>query len=145
MTAASRGETDLARLLAGMRPALQAGSYRFCTLPTGVAPAGLAALATFRESEGLTVVVDGESAVHCGLEEGPAFAWIALTVHSDLAAVGFLAAVASALAAAGIPCNAIAGFYHDHLFVPEERAPLALATLERLARGESEAIAARTV
>jgi hypothetical protein len=57
---------------------------------------------------------------------------ISLTVHSDLAAVGLLAAIASALAAEGISVNAISAFYHDHLFVPCDRVEDALACLHRL-------------
>ena len=43
---------------------------------------------------------------------------ITLDVHSSLESVGFLAAVSARLAAAGIPCNAVSAFHHDHLFVP---------------------------
>ena len=45
-----------------------------------------------------------------------------LQVHSALDGVGLTAAVAGALAAAGIACNVIAAFHHDHLFVPAARA-----------------------
>jgi uncharacterized protein len=54
-------------------------------------------------------------------------------VHSDLAAVGLTAAFAGALASEGISCNVIAGFHHDHLFVPWERRADAMAALGRLA------------
>ena len=43
-----------------------------------------------------------------------------------------LAAVARALADAGVACNAVAGTYHDHLFVPAERAEEALRVLTAL-------------
>lgn len=59
-------------------------------------------------------------------------AWITLTVHSDLSAVGLTAAVAGALAQANISCNVIAGAYHDHLFVPFESAAQAMEILRRL-------------
>lgn len=58
---------------------------------------------------------------------------ITLSVHSSLTAVGLLARVCGALAASGIPCNVVSGFYHDHLFVPSEQLPTALLTLDRLA------------
>ena len=54
-------------------------------------------------------------------------------MHSDLAAVGLTAAVATALADDGIACNVIAGFHHDHLFVRDRRADRAVAALEALA------------
>jgi len=46
--------------------------------------------------------------------------------------VGLTAAVAGALAEAGIACNVVAGFHHDHLFVPWERREDALAILSDL-------------
>ncbi|HCH64870.1 MAG TPA: acetyltransferase, partial [Deltaproteobacteria bacterium] len=66
-------------------------------------------------------------------------AWITLTVHSDLQAVGLTAAVASALTAVGVSCNVVAGAHHDHLFVPEGMADRAMAALRDL----QEASAAR--
>ncbi len=123
------GESDLTRLLAGMRPQLQPGTYLFCTLPDGSLPAGLAPLSTFHEAEGLTLVLKKEDAARHGIEGTFEAAWITLAVHSDLAAVGFLAAVATALAREGIPCNAIAAFHHDQLFVPVAMAERAMAAL----------------
>ncbi|NQY13600.1 MAG: ACT domain-containing protein [Henriciella sp.] len=79
----------------------------------------------FQESEGLTVVTTAS-------ETTPSenrWAWLELSVYSDLQAVGFLAAVAEALAAADIPCNAIAAYHHDHIFVPSSRAADAIATI----------------
>ena len=128
------GESDLGRLLAGMRPELQAGTYLFCELGDGVLPAGLVPLATFREAEGTTLVVAADEAERHGIAGTFEAAWITLTVHSDLAAVGFLAAVAGALAGEGIPCNAIAAFHHDHLFVPVDMAERAMVVLEALQR-----------
>lgn len=55
-----------------------------------------------------------------------------LGVHSDLAAVGLTAAVASALVVAGIACNVIAAAHHDHLFVSLDAADAALAVLNAL-------------
>jgi len=127
-------EGDLGRLLAGMRPELQNGTYLFCTIPEKAVPAEVAPLATFREAEGLTLVLRREEAERHGIAGTCESAWIVLTVHSDLAAVGFLAVVASALAQEGIPCNAIAAFHHDHLFVPMAMAGRAMAALYRLQR-----------
>lgn len=59
--------------------------------------------------------------------------WITLRIHSALDAVGLTAAVAQALAEYGLSCNVVAGFHHDHLFVPHERAAEAVALLEQLA------------
>ena len=55
-------------------------------------------------------------------------------VPSALDAVGLTAAVATALTRVGIACNVIAGFHHDHLFVPVDSATRAMSALNALAR-----------
>ncbi len=123
--------SDLATLLATMAPALDPQAWAWCLLPAGeAAPAD--ALACVREPEGTTVVVPEPTALARGWPVLFRCAWIMLRVHSDLAAVGLTAAVAGALAQAGISCNVVAGVHHDHLFVPVDRAQDALATLRRL-------------
>ncbi|MEO8276111.1 MAG: ACT domain-containing protein [Thermoanaerobaculia bacterium] len=131
------GESDLAKLLAGMRPELHASSCLFCLVRPEQLKPGLQPVATFREAEGLTLVLEKSEARRHGIEGIFESAWITLTVHSDLAAVGFLAVVATALAKEGIPCNAIAAYHHDHLFVPVDRAQDALAILTKLQKVES--------
>ena len=49
---------------------------------------------------------------------------------SDLAAVGLTATVAQKLAGAGMSCNVIAGYFHDHLFVPVDRGREAMTLLQ---------------
>jgi hypothetical protein len=55
-------------------------------------------------------------------------------VHSALDAVGLTAAFAAALTDEGVSANVVAGFFHDHLFVPEDRRHDAMQTLQDLAR-----------
>jgi hypothetical protein len=64
-------------------------------------------------------------------------AWITLTVHSDLQAVGLTAAFAGVLGRAGIGCNVVAGAYHDHIFVPLELAQSAMTALKALQQGST--------
>jgi hypothetical protein len=40
--------------------------------------------------------------------------------------------VASALSDAGIPCNMVAAFHHDHVFVPSSMAAAALDALRKV-------------
>jgi hypothetical protein len=47
--------------------------------------------------------------------------------------VGLTAAVSGVLADAGISCNILAGFHHDHLLVPEDDLDSALEVLVNLA------------
>jgi hypothetical protein len=63
---------------------------------------------------------------------------ITLTIHSSLDAVGFLAAASAVLAEAGIPCNAVAAFHHDHLFVPRETGQRALDLLVAVAAAPAQ-------
>jgi len=124
--------SDLAVLLASMRPELHAGTWAWCALPPGTPTDALAAVATMREAEATTVVVDEVQAVARGWPIAFRSAWITLTVHSDLAAVGLTAAFARALGDVGIACNVIAGVHHDHLFVPVDRAVDAMTALRAL-------------
>ncbi|MFF6831873.1 ACT domain-containing protein [Streptomyces sp. NPDC012438] len=125
-------ERDLSRLLAGLRPELDPGRYVFTTV-AGPAPAGLAPVVTVAEHEGLTLVVRQEEADAASLAYAYVAGRITLRVHSALDAVGLTAAVARELADAGLSCNVVAGFHHDHLFVEHARAEEALDVLNRLA------------
>ncbi|GAA0253588.1 ACT domain-containing protein [Pseudomonas rhodesiae] len=127
------GETTLATLLRSMSPHLNEGDYVFCTLPDGRIPPACEVIGSFREQEGLTLIVERQQAEQAGLAFEYVAAWITLNVHSALEAVGLTAAFASALGKAGISCNVIAGYYHDHLFVGRADAERAMAVLRQLA------------
>lgn len=126
------GETNLARLLQSMTPQLNPGQYVFCCVPAEYDCSGLQPIASLRESEGRSLVLPREVADAYNLSYDYVAAWITLEVHSSLAAVGLTASFSTALAQAGISCNVVAGFHHDHLFVPCERAEKALSTLRAL-------------
>ncbi|MDX1733495.1 MAG: ACT domain-containing protein [Halioglobus sp.] len=131
---AEQGERDLAVLLAGLSPQLLGQEYVFCTVADG-APGDylqLDPLATFREQEGLTLVLERGIAAGAGFPVDAPMSCITLQVHSSLAAVGLTAAVSGALAQAGISANVVAAWYHDHVFVPAGRAQEALDCLRNL-------------
>ena len=128
----SKAVSNLAELLHSMHPVLNRGVYAFVSLPGGSVPDRVEPIAMFRENEGLTLIVEERQASDAQLPVLFRAAWITLTVHSDLQAVGLTAAVATALAAAGISCNVVAAAYHDHLFVPVESASQAIAVLRTL-------------
>ncbi len=125
-------ERNLAILLRTMNPALHAEPVVFCTL-RNLTDIPLEAIASFREAEGLTLVMPRSVAEELEIEFSYVAAWITLTVHSDLEAVGFLAAVTQSLAAAGISCNVFSAVYHDHLFVPFARGEDAMNVLRTFA------------
>jgi uncharacterized protein len=89
----------------------------------------VAAEATVREEEGLTVVIARERADELGLPYDYVAAWITLRVDSTLEQVGLTALFSRALADAGISCNVLAGVHHDHLLVPADRADEAIEVL----------------
>lgn len=122
----------LDQLLAALQPKLNPGVYVFAQVDTLSDALQLDALAAFRETEGVTVVVPEAQALRAGLAIGFRAAWITLQVPSDLQAVGLTAAFSKALADAGISCNVMAAVLHDHLFVPADRGEDALACLQRL-------------
>jgi uncharacterized protein len=126
------GERDLEILLRSADPEVRPGSFVFVVVHDEALLDQLDPEATIRESEGLTAVVRRERADALGVPYDYLAAWITLRVHSALDAVGLTAAVSSALARAGISCNVIAGYHHDHLLVPADRAADALEALSGL-------------
>lgn len=128
------GNTDLDLLLASASPALASGHWVFVTVRDFGEAAGLDPLGVFREDEAITVICSRERAVDAGLEFEGTYRQITFQIHSSLQAVGFVAAIAAALAAAGVPCNAVAAYYHDHVFVPEAKAAQAMQVLSSLGR-----------
>ncbi|KAK7197941.1 ACT domain containing protein [Novymonas esmeraldas] len=165
------GATDLGELLKGMEPVLdEQSAFVFLTVPHDLVASSRAsvaditshhAIATFREAEGLTVVVPDtffddhvlsatgtptpvsdalrEHWRSCAkAEKPPRMSHITMRIHSSLSAVGFTAAFSRVLTDAGISCNVFAGYYHDHIFVPVERSADAISTLTALAAASSQ-------
>ncbi|WP_315854902.1 ACT domain-containing protein [Qipengyuania aquimaris] len=123
---------DREAMIAAMEPRLDTQHWRFVLVSPDTAPQLLgAALGTFREDEGVTAIVPSDLADELGIV-GPDFARITLMVLSDLEGAGLTAAVASALAEAGIACNMVAAFHHDHAFVPATKGDEALRILQEL-------------
>ena len=125
------GERDLGALLAGLEPERRHGEVVVVAVPDASA---LPALATVTEEDAVTVVLRRADADRHGLQYDWVAAWITLTVHSSWEAVGMTAAVAAALTEAGIACNVLAGYLHDHLLVPVEQADEAIAVLRSLGK-----------
>ena len=129
------GETNLQTLIASMQPILHETPYVFCSVDREtfrqlrVEPTG-----TFQEAEGVTLILIQTQANELGLAYELLWACITLSVHSSLAAVGFLAAVTNQLARAGISTNPVSAYYHDHLFVPWESRLHALDELIKLSQ-----------
>jgi len=127
--------SDLPLLLRSLEPVLNPGTFVFTSVRDAAEIEANAIIASIREPEGLSLVMSEPDALRRGLPILFRAAWITLTVSSDLAAVGLTAAFASALGAAGISCNVVAGAYHDHIFVPADSSERALLELRKLSDG----------
>ncbi len=125
------GERDLKKLLTNMAPELDPARYAFLTVPAG-ALRDIESLMRFSESEGDTLIVAEDWIPDTVVDDGRRYRRITLAVHSSLDAVGLTAAFASRLTLAGISANVVAGYFHDHIFVPEADAEVAMDALESL-------------
>ena len=127
-------ELELEKLLTAMSPELREGEYVFSSIsPEEFNDMQVEPVGWFREAEGISLILDRAAAQRLGLKQSSAFRMISLNVNSSLDAVGFLAAVTEKLAAAGVSVNAVSAFHHDHLFIPAEKADLAMSLLNDLA------------
>ncbi|KAK6000900.1 hypothetical protein QM012_002983 [Aureobasidium pullulans] len=138
------GEISLAKLLATLTATLHPQTYVFAVVACeSQLPPFSEVEMFFREAkaEGITVITTQEYAGSHGLEYSFPCRKITLDVTSSLDAVGFIAVVATRLAAAGMGVNPVSGFYHDHLFIPlgkEEEAFRVIAELAEEKRQESQ-------
>ena len=131
---------DTVAMISGMAPELVAGEVVFASLaPDAASQAWADARAVVREAEGVTLVLPASHAL--APRDAIAMRQITLNVHSALDGVGLTAAVAEALAQEGIPCNVLAGFHHDHVFVPSAQAERAVAVLAARAASARRAAA----
>jgi uncharacterized protein len=126
------GEIDLLKLIKDMKPELNKGEYVYCLANSKEQATMLNPLCYFLEKEGMTVILAKEKADAMHIPYVTTYAWITLTVHSSLEAVGLTAAVSKALTEANISCNVVAAFYHDHIFVPLKDSARAMEALQHL-------------
>ena len=97
------GTLDLKDILVNMNPVLKEEEYVFCSFPS----------------------LSSEASHH--LNPISTF-----QVHTSLDAVGLTSLLSTALAGKGISANVVAAYYHDHIFVPSEKAEVALETIKAL-------------
>ncbi len=115
-----------------MEPVLAPDLYVFATCVAQDMPSGLVPRMMFQEAEGTTLIVLKSEAEAAGLKWDFPCRMITLNIHSALDAVGFLARITTHLARLGMSVNPVSAFYHDHIFVPEDRAKDALSALHDL-------------
>ena len=110
-------------MISAMTPSLKPGVFVFITIadPALIKALSPAAISTFKEEEGMSLLVPIETAEESGIEIDHPMRCITLNVYSSLEGVGLTAAVSTALGDAGIPCNMVAASHHDHVFVPSDK------------------------
>ncbi|MBL8824927.1 MAG: ACT domain-containing protein [Planctomycetia bacterium] len=114
-----------------LQPRLHDGVYVYCcatqeyAIPTS-------AVCVVCEPEGNTLILPEQEAQRLELKPGFRAAWITLDTQTNLTDVGITAVISQALAEQGISCNMVAGYYHDHLFVPAERGEEAIRLIAGL-------------
>jgi len=126
------GIRDLSKILASMKPELSRKKYIFCTLSENLLPdiiIKLNPLCFFKEKEGVSLILEKETAEANHIEFDTVYSLITLSVHSSLEAVGLTAAFSEKLASKDISCNVVAAYYHDHIFVQEEKTVEAMSAL----------------
>ena len=116
--------TNQFKELKNLNPVLLEDEYVFCTFLSSIYGDHnkLNPIASFNEKEGLTLVLKKEIAKFNNLEFKGTFKCISLNLISSLTSVGLTALISKALADNEISANIYAGYYHDHIFVPLEKA-----------------------
>jgi len=104
-------------LIKNLNPKLNKGEYVFCSIDNLKNINSNKIIGSFKEKEGISVIVSKKEAVNLKLSFSFIAAWITLRVYSSLEDIGLTATFSSALNKKGISCNVISGYYHDHIFV----------------------------
>lgn len=143
MESGTRPVRGTRRMIAGMTPVLQPGTYVFCsTLHNQDTTAAMTvARAMFVEDEGLSLVLPKAEADRFDLAYEEPMKQITLMVFSSASGVGLTAAVARELARERIPASIIAATQHDHIFVPARSADKAMALLRDLQKRAQDDVA----
>ncbi|WP_075557963.1 ACT domain-containing protein [Parabacteroides timonensis] len=125
------GIKELETLLSNVDPVLDERSFVFCTFPDFNSDdiCRLNPIGMFQEKEGVTLIITKQQAIDSHIDYESVYKLISLNVHSSLDAVGLTAAFSAKLAEKNISANVVAAYYHDHIFVPEEKAEQALIAI----------------
>lgn len=117
-----------------MKPVLNNEIWHYCSVQASQLSASLlaASFAMVRETESVTLILPADSAKTLGQDNSTEFQRIELQVYSSLEAVGLTAAISQCLKEQNISANVIAGYHHDHVFVPATDASKAIAALQSL-------------
>ena len=97
---------------------LNKGEYVFCSIMDINKISMNNIICSFKESKGYSIIISKEEATSNNLPFYFISAWITLNIDSKLDSVGLTSSFSRDLTKAGISCNVIAAYHHDHIFVP---------------------------
>ena len=130
----SQEKFELKDILGNLKPRILEGSFVFTTsndeldhLMKTFKP-----IATFREEEGITLVISKDEADKFNIKYDSLFCCISLGVHSNLNSYGLISSISSELTKKKISSNVFSGFYHDHIFVQADLADTAIQVINSL-------------
>ena len=146
----NKGTNDLSEILSTLSPELCSQIWIFgkvnydkkepkkiSKIMTKIYSYGVEPIGTFQEKEGITIIIKEEDIVKLSTINGfefsdSKFSRITCCVHSSLDSIGLTAFISNAFTEQEISCNVVAGYYHDHFFVPYDRAEDAMNVLKQI-------------
>ena len=127
-------ELDINYVLKNLSPQLNEGVFVFCSVDNVKNIKEENIMASIVETEGITIVLKKEIADILKLPYSVTMNWITLNVNSSLELVGLSAIISKKFADNHISCNLMAGYYHDHIFVPVKDSNMVIKLLYELSQ-----------
>ena len=130
----SQERFELKDILGNLKPRILEGSFVFTTSNDELVHLmkTFKPIATFREEEGITLVISKDEADKFNIKYDSLFRCISLGVHSSLNSYGLISSISSELTKKKISSNVFSGFYHDHIFVQADLADTAIQVINSL-------------
>ena len=128
------GQTDLKKILESIDPYLVDESFIFMTTDQSLSSISntLNPIASFKENEGLSIVITQATADKNAITYDSVFSCISLGVHSSLESYGLISIISRELTQNNISTNVFSGYYHDHIFVQSGKADKALEIISKI-------------
>ena len=128
------GQTDLKKILESIDPYLVDESFIFMTTDQSLSSISntLNPIASFKENEGLSIVITQATADKNAITYDSVFSCISLGVHSSLESYGLISTISRELTQNNISTNVFSGYYHDHIFVQSGKAGMALEIISNI-------------
>ena len=128
------GQTDLKKILESIDPYLVDESFIFMTTDESLSSISntLNPIASFKENEGLSIVITQATADKNAITYDSVFSCISLGVHSSLESYGLISTISRELTKNNISTNIFSGYYHDHIFVQRDKAHEALEIISKI-------------